>query len=143
MNNEELRYFAIDIAWQLYGTPYIWGGDDAVKGFDCSGLIVELLQSVGKLPLKGDWTAAMLWDRFAANEVWNPDAGCLVFWETSQGHIRHVELALGSGLSIGASGGGSRVRSRADAIEYNAFVKIRPIEGRGIVKGFLDPFRGD
>jgi len=142
MSREDLRFVAIEIAWKMYGLPYIWRGDDAVQGFDCSGMQVEVLQSVGMLP-DGDWSAAMLWTLFAAKQVFKPQPGCLVFWENSQGHIRHVEMCIGDGLSIGASGGGSRVKTRADAIEHNAFVKIRPIGGRGLVRGYLDPFQSE
>ena len=58
-NNEALRLVAIDLAWRMYGTPYVWAGDDTMAGFDCSGMQVEILQSVGILPA-GDWTAATL-----------------------------------------------------------------------------------
>jgi len=137
---EDLRFVSIELAWKMYGLPYIWGGNDAVQGFDCSGMQVEILQSVGMLP-EGDWSAAMLWSLFAAKEVFKPEPGCLVFWENSQGHIRHVEMCIGDGLSIGASGGGRHVSTREAAILQNAFVKIRPIGGRGLVRGYLDPFK--
>jgi len=140
MNPENLRFVAIELAWKMYGLPYIWGGDDAVQGFDCSGMQVEILQSVGLLP-DGDWSAAMLWSLLATKEVFLPRPGCLVFWENSQGHIRHVEMCIGDGLSIGASGGGRSVKTRADAIAQNAFVRVRPIGGRGIIRGYLDPFK--
>ena len=140
MGLEDLRFVAIEVAWKMYGLPYIWGGDDAVQGFDCSGMDVEILQSVGILP-DGDWTASMLWSRFESKQVFQAKPGCLVFWETSAGYVRHVEMCIGDGLSIGAQGGGRNVKSRADAIAHNAFVKIRPINGRGHVKGYLDPFK--
>jgi len=138
--NEDLRFVAVELAWRMWGLPYIWGGDDAVSGFDCSGMRVEILQSVGLLP-DGDWSASMLWGRFAEFEVDKPIPGAGVYWATPQGNIRHVETCIGDGLSIGASGGGRNIKTRADAILHNAFVKIRPIGGRGIVKGYLDPFK--
>jgi cell wall-associated NlpC family hydrolase len=137
----DLREHAMRIAWANYGKPYIWGGDDAVAGFDCSGFVIEILQSVGILPA-GDWTAAGLWERFTTSRVSEATAGCLVFWRTGSGRIRHIEFCIGDGLSLGASGGGSRTQTRQDAIRHNAFVKVRPIEGRGTVAGFVDPFQG-
>ena len=43
------KNMAFEIAWHLLGTPYRWGGDDPILGFDCSGFIVEILKSVGVL----------------------------------------------------------------------------------------------
>lgn len=142
MGLEDLRFVAIEIAWKMWGRPYIWGGDDAIAGFDCSGMIVEILQSVGILP-NGDWTASMLYSRFAHKQVFQAEPGCLAFWETPEGHIRHIEMCIGDGLSIGAAGGGRHIRTREDAILHNAFVKIRPIEGQGRIRGYLDPFKGE
>jgi len=30
-------------------TFYLWGGDDPLAGFDCSGFVIEILKSVGIL----------------------------------------------------------------------------------------------
>ena len=136
---DRLREVAVRVAWASYGKPYIWGGDDAIAGFDFSGFVIEILQSVGILP-RGDWTAAGLWNRFLPLRVDEALPGCLVFWKAGSGRIRHVEFCIGNELSIGASGGGSGTRTEEDAIRHNAFVKVRPIEGRGQVAGFADPF---
>lgn len=149
------REMALRIAWEMYGLPYIWGGDDTIAGFDCSGKEVEILQSVGSLP-SGDWTAKGLWDRFVNERIPYARPGALVFWQGSgEDTVRHVEMCIGDGLSIGASGGGSHIRDHYDtegklvktalqmAIECNAFVKVRPIRGRGRVLGFVDPFLDD
>ena len=141
MEIEVRRALALDIAWKLYGVPYIWGGDDPIVGFDCSGLIVEILKSVGVLPLNGDWTAHDLWEYFKESKVDAPYFGCLVFWEAPNSRARHVEMILNDELSIGASGGRSTTTNLATASKQNAYVKIRPFEGRGRIKGFLDPFR--
>lgn len=138
---ESMRQIALRIAWKCYGLPYIWGGDDAVAGFDCSGFAIEVLQSVGVLP-KGDWTAGGLWERFAPQRVDPPIPGCLVFWLQGAGpEIRHVEFCIGDGLSMGASGGGKKTTTIEEAIRRNAWIKVRPIEGRGNVAGFVDPFQ--
>jgi len=129
------RDLAIKIAFHYLGTPYIWGGDDS-SGFDCSGFCIEILKSVGMLPRKGDWTAAML------AELWPRSRGAvgdLVFWGNS-GRVIHVEMCIGNGLAIGASGGGSKTTSLAAAIRQNAFVKIRPINSRDGIWGYVDPF---
>ena len=134
------RDFAIKIAWGFLGQPYLWGGDDPIRGFDCSGLIVEILKSVGKLPRKSDYTAAGLWDKFKSGVVDCPDEGNLVFWENAAGKIVHVEMCLNETLSIGASGGGSKTNTLQDAVHQNAYIKIRPIKSRSRIKGYIDVF---
>ena len=136
---------ATKIAWSMHGKPYIWGGDDTIAGFDCSGFCIEILKSVGILPRKGDWTAQGLWDRFSDNtvekEVPRPFEGCLVFWyNKARDKIIHVEYAINSELCIGASGGGSKTLDLADATEQNAYIKVRPWYTRDNVKGFINPF---
>ena len=121
------------------GTPYIWGGDD-FAGFDCSGFVIELMKSVGILSRKGDWTAQGLWDQLKEFKAERAGIGCLVFWQNRSGKIVHVEFCLTDDLAIGASGGGSKVVSREAAMKYNAFVKVRPIESRKGIFGFIDPF---
>ena len=133
------REIAIEIAKSYLGTPYIWGGDDP-EGFDCSGFAIEILKSVGILPRRGDWTAYQLWERLKEFKAAKAKLGCLVFWQNKNGKVIHVEFCLTDDLAIGASGGGSKVTNREAAMKYNAFVKVRPIESRKGIFGFLDPF---
>ena len=132
------RAIAVQLAFSMVGKPYIWGGDDPMKGFDCSGLVIEILKSVGLLPRKGDWTAQGLYDLFKGQEVNEPRAGCLAFYGVPK--ISHVEWLETDDLTIAASGGGSKTLTEADAIRQNAYVKIRPL--RPDVVAFVDPFKG-
>jgi cell wall-associated NlpC family hydrolase len=133
------RATATKLAWHFVGTPYVWGGDDPT-GFDCSGLCIEILKSVGLLPRVGDWTAAGLYAKFEPRSVLNGDEGVLVFYQTRSGKIIHVEYCIDKELSIGASGGGSATLNPALAAEHNAYVKVRPFRSRDNISGFLDPF---
>jgi cell wall-associated NlpC family hydrolase len=135
---KDLKNIAEVVALSFLGRPYIWAGDDPVQGFDCSGLVIEILKSVGRLPRRGDWTAAGLAGMFTHVPI--PDRGCLVFWENSVGRIIHVEYCLDSALSIGASGGGRSTQSSADAIRSNAYVKIRPFISRPNIAFYADPY---
>jgi cell wall-associated NlpC family hydrolase len=108
----------IQVAIEFLGRPYVWGGDDPVEGFDCSGLVVECLNSVGRLPREGDWTAEELWRKFLGSDHPDPKRGDLVFWKSQETDwMIHVEICSNDEISIGASGGGSGTLSLADAIK--------------------------
>ena len=146
MNSRDKRELALFIAKSYLGRWYKWGGDDP-SGFDCSGLIIECLKSVGCLPRHGDWTAhrlatSMSWPKIRQEEV---RPGDLVFWghKDTIDRIIHVEMCMNSYISIGASGGGSRTRTTNDAMSDNAFIKIRPINSRNNVWGFINPYGDD
>ena len=139
---KDLREIALKIAFSFLGKPYLWGGNDPMAGFDCSGFCIEILKSVGLLPRKGDWTAQGLWHKFQDHEVKKPYFGCLVFWTNSRGDkIIHVEMAISEHLCIGASGGGSKTTDRQAAIEQDAYIKVRPFGSRKHIKGYLDPYK--
>jgi len=135
-----LRAKAAEYAWTFLGLPYIWGGDDPVRGFDCSGLVVEILQAVGLLPHKSDLTANGLYLRYAQRRVEKGYAGCLVFWLSPAGLATHVELMVDDYHVLGAAGGGSKTLTIDDAIEQNAFVRMRPLGYRGSSYKIADPF---
>ena len=137
------RELASKIAFSYLGKPYIWGGDDPLGGFDCSGFVIEILRSVGILSRDGDWTAQGLWNLFTQHRVSKPAVGCLVFYRGAsdeRSRIVHVEYCLDEHHSIGASGGGSSTQQLTDAIVTNAFVKVRLITGRSNIAGYVDPF---
>ena len=120
------------------GTFYTWGGDDP-SGFDCSGLCIEGLKSVGILARKSDYTGERLRQLLAAYEVPTPYEGCLVFF-MRDGKAYHVEVCINKYQTVGASGGGSRTKTVQDAIKHNAFIKRRPIPQTSNLV-FIDPFQ--
>ena len=139
MDNTTARYWFLKVAQSLIHTPYHWSGDDPT-GFDCSGLVVECLKSVGRMPAH-DATADDLWRRFHQLEVVYPTSGCLAFWFNAEGEAYHVAICLDARVCLTADGGGSQTQTLADAIEQNAFVKIRPIDHRSTAPKFLDLFQ--
>lgn len=141
------REFAVIYAESWFGRFYSWDDDDP-SGIDCSGLVVEVLKAVGILPRRIDYSAEGL-RQLAVERGWLIDPrdvrqGCLVFWLTEKDgreEAVHVEIvSRHPRISIGASGGGSKVRDLASAIKANAFVKPRPIASRGGKRLFADPF---
>ena len=135
---------AIDIAMRFLGKPYVWGGNDPVAGFDCSGLVIEIFKSVGLLPAQGDWSADGLMNMFKDKVTQTPSEGCLVFYGDG-GKATHVEMVISvinkSVLTIGANSGGSGTRTLQDAINQDAYIKIRPIKTNPIM--IVNPFWSD
>lgn len=116
--------------WAYLGTPYIWGGDDP-SGFDCSGLVIEGLKTIGVVPRVYDNTADGLYRTFLPGAGGHPKPGDLAF-RVSGGRAVHVETVImveeKTAYLLGASGGGSRTNSPADAWKQNAYVRVRPLE---------------
>ena len=137
-----LRAAAVRYAWGFLGLPYRWGGDDSILGFDCSGLIVEVLQGVGLLPHGSDMSANGLYIRYQNKIVANGYAGCLCFWFNPAGLATHVEIMIDDYHTLGASGGGSATTSTEAAAAQNAFIKMRPLGYRGSNFKLIDPFLG-
>lgn len=136
----DIRNLAIEYLKSYLGKFYKWGGDDP-SGFDCSGLVIEVLKSCGVLPRAGDWTAAGLFNMFDPVDRDSIRPGDLVFWHGARiASIIHVEMMINESIAIGASGGGSATLTMADAIKQNAFIKPRPIDSRSGIAGFRNPY---
>lgn len=133
------REIALRVAWHYLGRLYRWGGDDP-SGFDCSGFVIEALESCGRFPRGHDDTAEGLRQRYRA--VVEPRPADLVFW-LRNGRACHVGMVIDpSHLYIGADGGRSTTITDEDAVAANAFIKIRPIRSRGTDddRWFASPF---
>lgn len=117
-----------DYALSFVGLPYRWGGDDAVEGFDCSGLAIELLQAAGLLPAHFDATAMQLMQRYPMEPL-VPSLGALCFFGTG-GAVTHVGIALSRSSMLEAGGGGSKTTTLAAAARDNAYIRVRPIDWR-------------
>lgn len=119
--------------------PYKWGGDDTIKGFDCSGLVQELLAMIGLDPA-GDQTAQALYDHFKdkSNEG-RRGVGTLVFFGKSVSRITHIGLMLDEHTMIEAGGGGSKTTSLEAAAQANAYVRLRPFNRRSDLVAVLNP----
>jgi len=143
----QMREVFMRVAWSNINRPYTWGGDDP-SGFDCSGLVVECSKAVGLMGRQQDATADMIYQRY--RDAFGPpnpnstfiDEGWLCFWKSSvSDKMVHIEIAINPYLSIGAAGGGSNVKTPEDAWKYNAYIKVRPIRGRGNFAGAYDAMR--
>jgi len=128
----------INYAHSFVGKPYIWGGDDPILGFDCSGLVQEILSSVGMDP-PGDQTANALYMFFMAQpHTTQAKAGSLVFYGKVP-NVTHVGFMVDKWRMIEAGGGGSSTKTGADAAAQNAYIRIRPIQRRNDLIGIIHP----
>jgi cell wall-associated NlpC family hydrolase len=118
-----LRY-----ALSLLNTPYKWGGDDPLAGYDCSGFVLELLKSSGLVPNALDLNAQQIHDKFPSKSP-SPQLGDLAFYGKA-GNIIHVGFCLNAAQMVEAGGGGSHTNTLADATRDNAYIRIRPINYR-------------
>lgn len=125
------------------GLPYIWGASHPSSGYDCSGLVQELLASVGLDP-KDDQTAQTLFNHFELysadyQSIGSAEAGAILFFGKSQKAITHVSFAFDSMHMLESGGGGSKTITVKDAIQHQAFVRIRPISNRKDLIGIFLP----
>lgn len=111
--------------------PYRWGGDDPLAGFDCSGLVQEILKGGAGFLFSTDMTAHDLYVflKTGKEKPAVPQQGALAFFGT-EAKIVHVGFCIDSFRMIEAGGGGSKTLTTEDAIKQNAFVRMRPIQTR-------------
>lgn len=115
------------------GKAYLWG-NEGPAGFDCSGLVQEILRSRGIDP-PGDQTAQMLHDYFktqsgvmilASPVLSQARPGALVFYGKDASKITHVALIIDPGQVIEAGGGGADTTTLEAAQRRSAMVRVRP-----------------
>lgn len=131
----------IAYAISFVGLPYIWGGNNPLLGFDCSGLVQEILASVNMDP-KGRDTAQGLYDHFSKNSIFalqTPTPGALVFYGKSLTEISHVAFMLDSNRIIEAGSGNHTTLTREVATAQNAFVRVRHYTYRGDLVAIVMP----
>lgn len=129
-----------DYAMSFVGKPYLWGGDDPMTGFDCSGLVVEILQAMGSINHGSDYTAHDLYRLFEHSCISSPELGVLAFYG-SVAKITHVGFCLDDRLMLESGGGGSRTTTLQAAIDQNAYIRIRPFDSRSDLVGLKWPQR--
>ena len=139
MHRDAAREWIVRTALAYLGSPDRGGGDDP-SGFDCSGLVIECLHTVGLME-QSDASADQLYARWKSHEVAKPDKGCLVFWLKSTGLAFHVGICLDTWHQISAGGGDHGTKTETDAWSRNAYVKIRPIPASSPKCRFCDPLK--
>lgn len=130
---------AVSYALMFVGSPYRWGGETPMGGFDCSGFVQEVLASVG-YSFGRDHNSQMMYRHFkskGAREI--KDVGALSFYGKSSDAIGHVGFCISDFQMVEAAHGSSKTFTIDDAIARKAYIKIRPISRRSDLVACLMP----
>jgi len=120
------------VALSYLNVRYRYGGQSPLSGMDCSGLVIEILRSVGMQPPR-DMTAQDLYYHFSKKRRRVPDAqgfGALAFFGRKYDHISHVGFCMDEMRMLEASGGNRHTLTLEDAAIKDARVKIGMIDHR-------------
>lgn len=98
------KFSAIYFAKEQIGTPYLFGGTDPNRGFDCSGLIQFAYKNAG-VTLPRDTRSQYQHSK----RTQNPEPGDLVFFVTSGKRISHAGIYIGDNKMVHAPSSGKRV----------------------------------
>lgn len=129
----------VDYANSFIGVPYIFGGEHPCYGYDCSGLVQHILQSVGVDPA-GDQTAQKLFEHFSVvGRISVPRAGALTFYGKNTNAITHIGFMIDSHRMVEAGGGNASTTDTNRAIQQGAFVRQRPHDFRKDLVAILMP----
>ncbi len=113
-----LREQIVKTAQDFIGVPYLWGGTNAEKGFDCSGLTMTVYQLNGlDLPRH----SAAQYDAGESIERRELQKGDLVFFATrGRGTVSHVGIYIGGDRFIHAPSRGKKIRMESLSADYYA-----------------------
>lgn len=133
-----MRFDLIQYLYHFIGSSYAWGKEGPIKvGFDCSGLVLEGLRSVGKWG-KEDATAQQIHNTMAAKygaiSLGLKDTGSLIFFGKSRTEITHIGIAINNYQYIEAGGGDSKTVDKG-------MVRIRPFTWRKDLVAVIDIFK--
>lgn len=127
MNLELLREYAM----RLIGTPYFFGGDDTMSGFDCSGFVSELLRASGLESYTFRTNAQGILNALKSRgNIMPAQLGALAFYGKSPIDVDHIAFCIDEYSMIEAGGGDGTTLNLVTAIRQNAFVRIRPVRFR-------------
>ena len=111
-----------------------------MSGFDCSGLVSEILRAAGVVKPHDDPSSQQLFDQLSSNGAYNVlKAGSLAFYGADSKNITHVAFLIDSDVAVEAAGGDSTTLTPEQAAFQNAFVKVRQVKYRSDLVAVIRP----
>lgn len=102
-----VRDEVVRTARSFIGVPYLWGGDSADEGFDCSGFTMAVYQYNGLMLPHSSRDQSEMGLHVSKG---NLEKGDLVFFNTNNsGKVSHVGVYIGNGRFIHAPGRGKKI----------------------------------
>jgi len=105
-NDQHYRATVVDVARDMLGVPYHYGGESPRQGFDCSGLVYYSYRRAG-IDVPRVAGAQYSHTRPVRRDRLRP--GDLVFFRIGRRLVSHVGIYIGRGHFIHAPSSGSRV----------------------------------
>lgn len=133
-----MRFDLIQYLYKFIGSRYQWGAEGPYNvGFDCSGLVLEGLRSIGKWG-KEDASAQTIYNTFSTKHppisISLKDTGSLIFFGKDIKSISHIGIAINNYQYIEAGGGDSKTVDKGQ-------VRIRPFSWRKDLVAVVDIFK--
>ncbi len=97
-------------AMNFLDVPYVWGGNSADEGFDCSGFTRHVYQRIAGIVLPRHAHAQAAATGFKTIERSELAPGDLVFFNTLRQTFSHVGIYIGDGKFVHAPRAGALVR---------------------------------
>ena len=105
-----MRDLLVRNAEKYIGVPYVWGGESQSEGgFDCSGLIYNVLNDSGVKVSRT--TAQGYYNKFKSSVTTKETKGALLFFGKSLSNITHVAMSRGDGTMIESIGGKTNTKT--------------------------------
>lgn len=98
----------LDAGERYLGVPYLWGGTDPDKGFDCSGFVQQVYGDLGVTLPRVSIDQSKVGAEVGSLDAAQP--GDLVFWKGSGSRPNHIGIYAGEGRMLVAPRTGDVVR---------------------------------
>jgi len=97
--SDDLRQQVVEIATEMRGQPYVYGGESPAAGFDCSGLVHYAYSQAG---VHVPRTTRKQYRAIRPRQVDDLAPGDVIFFRTKSARPSHVGIYIGDGEFVHA-----------------------------------------